>query len=93
MNSKFFLVGMIILAVLLAVSISFAILTSPVLNLVLLAGVVGMAVLYGEKREKEKYYEYDYDRENPNALVSGCPVAGTVYASYPNNSPGLGWIL
>ena len=37
--------------------------------------------------------KYDYDRENPNALVSGCSVAGTVYSSYPNQTPGLGWIL
>lgn len=38
-------------------------------------------------------YEYDYDRENPNAIISGQVVGGTVYASYPKNSPGLGWIL
>jgi hypothetical protein len=37
--------------------------------------------------------EYDYDRENPNALVTGYNVAGTVYASNPNNTPGLGWVL
>jgi len=37
--------------------------------------------------------KYDYDRENPNALVRGQNVAGTVYASYPENVPGLPWVL
>jgi hypothetical protein len=41
----------------------------------------------------EKYSGYDYDRENPNALVSGESIAGTVYSSYPEDTPGLGWIL
>jgi hypothetical protein len=36
---------------------------------------------------------YDYDRENPNALQHGQIVAGTVYSDYPNDTPGLGWIL
>lgn len=36
---------------------------------------------------------YDYDAENPNALRTGYQVAGTVYASYPGNVPGLGWVL
>lgn len=36
---------------------------------------------------------YDYDRENPNALRTGYNVAGTVFASYPDNVPGLGWVL
>lgn len=47
-------------------------------------------LLFLLKSSEEKY---DYDRENPNALVSGCSVAGTVYSSYPNETPGLGWIL
>jgi hypothetical protein len=37
--------------------------------------------------------KYDYDRENPNALVSGRNIAGTVYSSNVENTPGLGWIL
>jgi len=37
--------------------------------------------------------DYDYDRENPNALISGKNIAGTVYALEPDNAPGLGWIL
>ena len=42
---------------------------------------------------QEKYDGYDYDSENPNALESGKQVSGTVYASYPENTPGLGWVL
>lgn len=46
---------------------------------------------------REKYNSdpnaYNYDRENPNALVSGRAVAGTVYSSNVGNTPGLGWIL
>lgn len=35
---------------------------------------------------------YNYDQENPNALVKGRLIAGTVYADYPYQTPGLGWI-
>jgi hypothetical protein len=42
---------------------------------------------------REKYDGYDYDSENPNALISGKQISGTVYSSYPENTPGLGWIL
>jgi hypothetical protein len=41
----------------------------------------------------KKTEKYDYDSENPNALISGKNISGTVYASYPDNTPGLGWIL
>lgn len=50
--------------------------------------ILFLILLFNSSEEK-----YDYDRENPNALVSGCSVAGTVYSSYPNETPGLGWIL
>jgi hypothetical protein len=41
-----------------------------------------------------RYIEhYDYDKENPNALITGKNISGTVYSSYPNKTPGLGWIL
>lgn len=98
MKSVFFLVGMIILAVILTVSNLLGMLTSPIhslFNLTLLSGVVALAVMYGQQKEKERFEdgEYDYDRENPNALVSGYNVAGTVYSSYPDATPGLGWIL
>lgn len=43
---------------------------------------------------KEQYdYEYNYYKENPNATVSGKNISGTVYASYPDQTGGLGWIL
>lgn len=41
----------------------------------------------------EKYDEYDYNRENPNALITGRVIGGTVYSSNENDVPGLGWIL
>lgn len=42
---------------------------------------------------KEEYDGYDYDAENPNALITGENVAGTVFASYPNMVGGRTWIL
>ena len=98
MKSTFFLVGMIIFAVILATSNLIGMMTSPIhslFNLVILGAVVGLAVLYGEQRQKERFQDgdYDYDSENPNALVSGKSIAGTVYSSYPEGTPGLGWVL
>lgn len=98
MKSIFLLIVMIIVAIMFIVINLFGILTSPIhslINLVMLAGIISLSVLYGKQKQKEKFEEgeYDYDKENPNALVSGYNVAGTVYASYPENSPGLGWIL
>ena len=46
---------------------------------------LGFACIWREKKAKERY---DYN----NALITGKLVAGTVYASYPDNVPGLGWI-
>ena len=37
--------------------------------------------------------KYNYDLENPNALVMGKNVAGTVFDSYPDKTPGIGWVL
>ena len=42
---------------------------------------------------EKKVENYDYEEENPNALVKGKNIAGTVYADDPENVPGLGWIL
>lgn len=94
MNSRIFLIGIIIFAIILS---GLNLILTPVhaiLNFAFIAGLVILAVLYTRRKQKEKYdFEYDYDRENPNALVTGYNAAGTVYASYPNNTPGLGWIL
>ena len=66
---------------------------------VLCLGVVTVLVvfLWGGYGENYGSYngsdDYDYEQENPNALVSGRLIAGTVYASNPNGTPGLGWVL
>ena len=44
-------------------------------------------------RKIKKIENYDYDQENPNALIKGKNIAGTVYSENPENVPGLGWIL
>jgi len=59
------------------------------LFIIVLIFVVLFVVLYFIKKGSEKY---DYSRENPNALISGKNIAGTVYSDDPNNTPGLGWI-
>ena len=38
------------------------------------------------KRKKEKFDNLNYAR------IQGDIVGGTVYASYPDQTPGLGWI-
>ena len=43
--------------------------------------------------ERDNRERYDYNSENPRALTYGENVAGTVFTSEPENSPGLGWIL
>jgi len=48
--------------------------------------LIGAGWIIGEIRDKEKY-AYDY------AYQSGKLIGGTVYASYPENSPGLGWVV
>lgn len=55
--------------------------------ILLILNIFTLALIY------PKNEHYDYCRENPNALITGYNVAGTVYASYPNQAPGLGWIL
>lgn len=39
------------------------------------------------------FEKYDYEKENPNALVKGKNISGTVYSNNEENTPGLGWIL
>jgi len=52
-----------------------------------------LSILIWVKLNRDKNEDYDYDEENPNALITGQNIAGTVYASDPDNAPGLGWIL
>lgn len=49
-------------------------------------------IIFRVKLTRNNYAEYDYDAENPNAIISGQVIGGTVYAS-SKDSPGLGWIL
>lgn len=37
--------------------------------------------------------DYDFSKSDPNVTVNGDLVAGTVYAAYPEQTGGLGWIL
>lgn len=93
MKLLFFIVLLIIILSLLGVSNVLLVIFHPiqtVINLVLLSVLIFIIVLYIKRKKSE---DYDYDEENPHALVSGENIAGTVYASEPDNTPGLGWIL
>jgi len=41
----------------------------------------------------QNYEMYNYAADYNHALVTGRLVGGTVWASYPEDTPGLGWIL
>ena len=49
--------------------------------------VLGAAWVIREIRYKDNFNNYPY------AYKSGKIVGGTVYASYPDEVPGLGWIM
>ena len=59
-------------------------------ELLIVAGLMIIYLTYTGIKGKEPY---DYQRENPNALICGKNIAGTVYAAYPEKAPGLGWIV
>ena len=47
------------------------------------------------KRKQENYSpdsDYDFTNDYNSAYISGKIVGGTVYASYPSATPGLGWV-
>lgn len=93
MNSKIFLAVVIVITTLLLLLNIYSMINSPIqftLNIVLTLALILAASAYGKSKQKESY---NYYQENPNALVSGKNISGTVYASYPENDPGLGWIL
>jgi hypothetical protein len=86
---------LIIVATLLLVSNLFYVVTSPahtLVNVFLLLCLVWIAQMKVPCK-KEKYDGYDYDAENPNALITGENVAGTVFASHPEQAGGITWIL
>lgn len=70
--------------------------TISVINLIFIISI--LFVILSRKNGERYSYEndpnsYNYDEENPNALVTGVNISGTVYSSYPYSTPGLGWIL
>jgi hypothetical protein len=56
-----------------------------ILNIIISIVVFFLSFIVPEK--------YDYEKENPNALVKGKNISGTVYSDNEENTPGLGWIL
>ena len=79
----------IILSIILVISVILRIINPIIYCFLIVSFILGIV-----KYRKEDYdYDYNYDEENPNALISGKNIAGTVYAEYPENTPGLGWIL
>ena len=54
---------------------------------VISVAILGAAWILREFRNTEKYNNYQY------AYRTGKIVGGTVYASYPEQTGGLGWIL
>lgn len=92
--SKLYLIFIIIISILLLSSNIFLLLLHPIhtiYNLILICALIPLVYLYSKNKAKSE--KYNYDLENPNALITGENVAGTVYASYPENTPGLGWVL
>lgn len=80
--------GILILAfILLILSITFS-KTFSLMLLLLFLSLISFLVYYKVVTSEK----YNYNKENPNALRTGQIVAGTVYASYPQNAPGLGWV-
>ena len=80
-----FLSGLIILLVPIFMSSR----TKSSYNFVVGCNIISMSVLIIAWMLRENRKEtYDYN----NALVTGQLAGGTVYASYPEMTPGLGWI-
>lgn len=87
MNSKSYL---IVIVFFLIFNNLLQLLKTPIYAVINLILIVIAIILYFDQRHSEKY---DYNAENPNALICGKNIAGTVYSAYPDNVPGLGWIL
>lgn len=60
--------------------------------LAILISLINYFIFKHEKYQKDPDM-YNYNQENPNALIKGKNISGTVYSSYPEGVPGLGWIL
>jgi membrane protein implicated in regulation of membrane protease activity len=95
-SSKTFLSVLIVVIVLFVGSFFLHFIDTPiriVIHLVLVTFILILAFKYFKKKKEEKEEKYDYCRENPNALLSGKVYGGAVYTAYPENVPGLGWLL
>jgi len=91
MSSITFLILLIIFSVILSFSIVTRIAFTPIhaiIDVILIICVIISIIKYIRKKQ-EKYGCDEY----PQSCQNGKIVAGTVYASYPENTPGLGWIL
>lgn len=49
--------------------------------------VVYVLIVFRHKKHAEMYDDYSY------AKIRGRAMGGSVYTAYPENVPGLGWIL
>lgn len=93
MDPKFFLTLMILTSIGLVITNFMLLFIHPVHSLtsILLIGLlITFSILYGKLKSNQCY---NPDPSYRNAYDSGDLVAGTVYASNPNNTPGLGWVL
>lgn len=86
----FIIIQFLFISIMILVNCFENIYTKIILNLFLLFLIFLVVYKYKKNKDRERY---DYEKENPNALISGRVIGGTVYTSYPENSPGLGWIL
>lgn len=97
MQSTVFFIVFILLTSLLILHNIVSLFTSPItagINIVLGGVILIVGIIYAQRsRASERYSGYNYDQENPNALVTGKEIAGAVYASYPQQVGGLGWVL
>lgn len=59
-------------------------------NLILIIALVVLASLWKRKKNRERF---DHPRYPDGAYQGGKLIAGTVFASYPGKTPGLGWVL
>jgi len=82
-----------LLLVLTIVNYSIPLTVRIILFIIFLSCILLMLSIHNRKPENFSEYDYNYDQENPNALVTGENIAGTVYASYPGKTGGLGWVL
>lgn len=60
--------------------------------ILVLVFILFIFILFSHRKECWDYSGYNYPEENPNALIQGINISGTVY-TINQDSPGLGWVL